>query len=74
MASDFGYTNGILLINYFEKKGTSNSQYICNLLNRLNGKLDEKRSGLTKKKIIFHYDNSPAHQSVLAMNLEYDFL
>jgi histone-lysine N-methyltransferase SETMAR len=67
MALVFWDAEGILFINYLEKGKTITGEYYSSILTRLDEKICEKRSGLQKKKIIFHQDNEPAHKSVLAM-------
>ena len=72
MASVFWDARGILLIDYLEKRQTITGEYYSNHLDQLDVEIYEK------KKIIFHEDNAPAHQSVLAMerlqDLRYDLL
>ena len=78
MASVFWDAEGILFIDYLEKGKTITGEYYSNLLTRLDEKINEKRPGLQKKKIIFYQDNAPAHKSVLAMgklrDLHYELL
>lgn len=78
MASVFWDSKGILLLDYLEKGKTITSAYYVSLLNQLNDKIREKRSGLKKKKIIFLQDNAPAHKSFLTItklnDLKYDLL
>ena len=78
MASVFWDAEGILLIDYLKKCKTINSEYYCQLLDQLNVKICGKRLGLSKKKIIFHQDNAPAHRSGLTMaklnELKYELL
>lgn len=78
MASVFWDAKGILLVDYLQTGKTINSEYYRKLLDQLDAKIREKRPGLTKKKIIFHQDNAPAHKSVLTMakinELKYDLL
>jgi histone-lysine N-methyltransferase SETMAR len=62
MASVFWDAKGILLIDYLEKGRTITGEYYANLLDQLDAKIQEKRPGLKKKKIIFHQDNAPAHK------------
>jgi histone-lysine N-methyltransferase SETMAR len=62
------------------KKGKKiTGEYYSNLLTRLDKKIREKKPGLqTRKKVVFHQDNAPAHKSVLAMgklmDLHYELL
>ena len=44
---------GILLIYYLQKGKTINSEYYCSLLDQLDEKIREKRSGLQHKNIKF---------------------
>jgi histone-lysine N-methyltransferase SETMAR len=78
MASVFWDAESTLFIDYLEKGKTITEEYYSNLLTRLDEKIREKRPGLQKKNIIFHQDNAPAHESVLAMgklrDLHYELL
>jgi hypothetical protein len=64
-----------LFIDYLEKDKTITGKYYSNLLTTLNEKIREKRTS-KQKKIIFHQDNAPAQENVLAMgklrNLHYE--
>jgi hypothetical protein len=54
MASVFWVAEGILFIEYLEKKGKIiTGEYYSNLLTRLDEKIRNKRSGLQKKKSSF---------------------
>ncbi|KYB24575.1 Mariner Mos1 transposase-like Protein [Tribolium castaneum] len=55
------------LVDYLEKGKTINGPYYASLLDQLKQKIQEKRPGLVKKKILFHQDNAPCHKSVIAM-------
>jgi len=78
MALVFWDAEGIFFSDYLEKGKTITGEYYSNLLTRLDEKIREKRPSLQKKKIIFHQDNAPAHNSVLAMgklrDLHYELL
>jgi histone-lysine N-methyltransferase SETMAR len=52
---------------FYLENGKKNREYYSSLLTRLDGKIREKRSGLHKRKIIFHQGTAPAHKGVLAM-------
>lgn len=67
MASIFWDAKGILLIDYLPKGQTITGVYYASLLDKLKQKVNEKRPGLAKKKIIFHQDNARPHTSVIAM-------
>ncbi|XP_066149279.1 uncharacterized protein [Euwallacea fornicatus] len=63
---DSGQQNGakgILLIDYLSKGKTTNGAYYSNLPEKPHQRILEKRSGLTKKKIMFHQDNAPRYKS-----------
>ena len=66
MASVFLDAKRILLIGYLEKGRKVTGRHYSNLLDQLDVKICEKRTGL-KKKIIFNQDNAPAHKSMLAI-------
>ena len=78
MASIFWDAKGILSIDYLPKGSTITGAYYPNLLDQLDQKIREKRPGLSKKKIIFHHDNAPAHTSRVSMakinELRYELL
>lgn len=78
LASVFWDAKGILMIDYLQTGKTINSNYYCNLLEKLDEKIREKRPGLQKKKIIYHHDNAPAHsaQKTIAKisDLKYEIL
>ena len=63
MASVFWDAEGIFFIDYLEKGKKITGEYYSSLLTRLDEKIREKRPGLRKKKIIFHQDSAPAHES-----------
>ena len=73
----FRDTKGILLLDSLEKGQTINREYYANLLDQLNVKTREKRSGLAKKKI-FDQDNVRPHICVVSVakiaELKYDLL
>lgn len=66
MASVFWDAKGILLIDYLPKGQTISGGYYTILLERVVICIREKRPGLTKKKILYHHDNAPAHSSGVA--------
>ena len=78
MASIFWDAKGILLIDYLPKGQTITGEYYSNLLDQLQQAIEEKRPGLTKKKIILHQNNARPHTSLLSMTkirqLKYDLL
>lgn len=78
MASIFWDAKGILMIDYLQTGKTITGEYYCSLLDQLDIKIREKRPGLTKKKIIYHQDNAPAHKSALTISklteLKYELL
>lgn len=78
MATVFWDSKGIILIDYLEKGKTITGQYYADLLDRFNAKLREKRPHLSKKKVLFHHDNAPAHSSAIAtakwVELRYELL
>jgi histone-lysine N-methyltransferase SETMAR len=66
MASVFWDSKGIIHIDYLEKGKTVTGQYYADLLHSFNAKLRKKRPHLSKKKVLFHHDNAPAHTSAIA--------
>lgn len=78
MASIFWDAHGIILIDYLEKGRTITGDYYVALLDRLNDEIKKKRPHMTKKKVLFHHDNAPAHSSLKAMaklnELRYELL
>lgn len=67
----------ILSIDHHEESKTINSQYYCNLLDRLKEKKSESRLG-SEEKIVFRQDNALIYRSVLTIanlsELKYEFL
>ena len=58
---------GILFMDYLKKGKTINSDYYMALLDRLSAEIKEKRSHMQKKKLLFHQDNAPYHNSMKTM-------
>jgi len=54
-------------VDYLQTGKTINSEYYCNLLDKQKEKINEKRPGLQKKKVLFHQDNAPCYKSILTM-------
>ena len=73
MATVFWDSEIIIPIDYLEKEKTIPGQYYDDLLNRFNGKLKEKPPHLSKRNVIFHHDNSPAHSSAIAASKLVEF-
>jgi hypothetical protein len=74
-----GHGIGVLCIDYLQNGETITGEYYCNLLTRLDGKKIVKKDSFCKrKKIIFHQENAPAHNNVLAVgklrDLHYELL
>ena len=67
MASVFWDAHGTLFIDYFEKGKTINSDYYIALLNRLSTEIKKKLPNMQKKKVLFHKDNAPCHNSMKTM-------
>jgi len=57
MAIVFWNARGIIHIDYFPSKQTTNSDYYAALLDRFNNILKKKRPYLAKKKVLFHQEN-----------------
>ena len=78
MATIFWDAHGIILIHYLQKRKTITGEYYASLLDRFDGILKKKRPHLTKKKVLFHHDNAPAHTSAIAtaklFDLRYEIL
>ena len=66
MGTVFWDSKGIILIDYLEKEKMLTRQYYINLLGCFNAKLKEKGSHLSKKKVLFHHGNVPAHSFAIA--------
>ena len=67
MASVFWDMHGILLIDFFPKGQTINSDYYIALLDRLEDAIKKKRPHMAKKKPLFQQDNTPVHKSMKTM-------
>ena len=58
MATVFWNSQDVIYINYLEKSKTVTGLYCV--------ELQKKLPHLTKKKVLFHHDNAPAHTSAVA--------
>ena len=67
LASIFWNIQGILLLNYLEKKRTINSEYYIALLVHLKEEIAKKQLQMKKKKVLFHQDNAPCHKLIATM-------
>ncbi|XP_014272422.1 histone-lysine N-methyltransferase SETMAR-like [Halyomorpha halys] len=69
---------GILLIDYLPTGQTITGQYYPNRLDQVQEKMCEERSGLLRKKVLFHHYNAHPHTSTIAMaklrELRYELL
>lgn len=78
MATVFWDTQGIIFIDYLGKGKTITGEYYTSLLERLNEEIKTKRPRLKHKKILFHQDNAPVHNSLISMakihELRYELL
>lgn len=68
-----GDAYGIIFIDFLEKEKAINSDYYIALLERLQDEIVERRPHLNKKKVLFHKDNAPCHQSMKTMEKLYEF-
>ena len=66
LASVFWDAQGILFINYLEKRRTINSKDYIALSVRLKEEIIKKRPQM-KKKVFFHQDNALYHKSIAMM-------
>ncbi|XP_014487335.1 PREDICTED: histone-lysine N-methyltransferase SETMAR-like, partial [Dinoponera quadriceps] len=57
----------VIFIDYLDKGRSITGQYYSDLLGRIEVELKKKRLHLAKKKVLFHYDNAPAHSSTIAI-------
>ena len=67
LASIFWDAQGILFINYLEKRRTINSKYHIALLVHLKEEIAKERPQLKKTKVLFHEDNVPCHKLIATM-------
>ncbi|KAJ7341216.1 hypothetical protein JRQ81_005068 [Phrynocephalus forsythii] len=76
--SVFWDSRGVILTDYLQKGKTLNSDYYCNLLEKLHDALKQKRHGMISKGIRFLADNAPVHTAqasvVTAHCLGYELL
>lgn len=63
MATVFRDYQGVIYIDYLEKGKTITGHYYVELLNRFDAELHKMRTHLAKKKVLYHHDNTPAHNS-----------
>lgn len=78
MATVFWDSQGIIYIDYLEKRKTITGQHYANFLDKFDAVLKDKRPHLKNKKVLFHHDNAPAHSSRLVVakltQLRYELL
>lgn len=78
MLSVFWDSRGVILTDYLPKGETLNSDYYCNLLEKLRDALKQKRRGMISKGIRLLADNAPVHTAqasvVAAHRLGYELL
>ena len=67
LASIFWDTQGILLIEYLEKRRTINNEYYIALLVCLKEEIAKKMATNEEEKVLFHQDNAPCHKSITIM-------
>ena len=67
MASDFWGAKSIVFIDYLQKGRTINGECYANLLKHLRKAVQATRPENWTKGVLFHQDNAPAQQSVVAM-------
>ena len=67
LVSVFWDTQGILFIDYLEKRRTINSEYYISLLVRLKKEIAQKRTQMEKKKVLCHQVNAPCHKAIATM-------
>ena len=78
MLSVFWDSRGVILTDYLSKGETLNSDYYCNLLEKLRDALKQKRRGMISKGVRLLADNAPVHTAqasvVAAHRLGYELL
>ena len=67
LVSVFLDAQGILFVDYLEKRRTTNSQYYLALIVRLKEEITKKRPQMTKKKVLFNQDNAVCRKSITTM-------
>ncbi|KAJ7341996.1 hypothetical protein JRQ81_008330 [Phrynocephalus forsythii] len=67
MLSVFGDSHGVIVTEYLQKGKTLNSDYYCNLLEKLHEALKQKRCGMISKGIRLLADNAPVHMAQASM-------
>jgi len=65
MATFFWDSQGVIYIDNLEKGKTVTGLYYAELLGRFVAELQKIRPHLAKKKVLFHHDNAPAHNSAI---------
>ena len=63
----FWDAEGVLLVHYLDKGHTITGAYYADLLRQLREKIKQIRRGKLTRGVLFHYDNTPAHTSIVAM-------
>ena len=74
LAFVFWDAQGILFINYLEKGRIINSEYYIALLVCLKEEITKNWPQMKKKKVLFHQDNAPCHESIPTMTKLYELL
>ena len=72
LASVFWNAQGILFIDYLEKRSTINSEYYIGLLMCMKEEMAQKWPQM-KKKVLFHQDNAPCHRLFMTIAKLYEF-
>ncbi|XKL63434.1 hypothetical protein PGB90_005798 [Kerria lacca] len=63
LATVFWDYRGVLLVDYLEKGRTINAAYYCDILDRLQKAIKNKRPGLLSKKVFLIHDNARPHSA-----------
>ena len=73
MATVFRDSEGVMLVDFLEGKKTVTGAYYVEVFRKSRAKLAEKRPGKLHRRILFHYDNAPAHSSRIVRDVLREF-
>jgi len=62
VATVFGDSEGIVLIDYVERGSTITGTYCADVIGKCRVALKEKRRGKLRRGVLFHQDNAPAYK------------
>ncbi|CAH2099845.1 unnamed protein product [Euphydryas editha] len=68
MASVFWNAEGIIMIDYLEKRASITGSYYAEQIKMLREAIKEKRRGKLRAKVLFHRDIAPSHKAQVVLH------